>query len=305
MEQETKTILSVARAFKNYIESEGVAKKTLNNLKYLSENDHLVNILFSKLKNSNQRIKVIFATYFMFLRDNISAELLSKIINNLYKYEIQIYDDYEKKEVECENCGGSGEEHCDSCDGTGQIECRSCDGTKKEECYECDGSGAETCGNCDGDGKVEEWDDSLEDDVEVTCDECAGAGKENCRVCDGEKEIDCGTCEGEGEEECRDCGGHGQTECENCYGSGTEESYDEYFDIGYMSIVVVGSSILKFENTKMTLEEYEELNANDKIFSYELTIVNYTDLDDISYEDRFKMEDFDEPFIKFGDIYKI
>ena len=305
MDQETKTILSVARAFKNYIESEGVDKKTLNNLKYLSENDHLVNILFSKLKNSNQRIKVIFATYFMFLRDNISAELLSKIINNLYKYEIQIYDDYEKKEVECEYCGGSGEEHCDSCDGTGQIECRSCDGTKKEECYECDGSGDETCGNCDGDGKVEEWDDSLEDDVEVTCDECAGAGKENCRVCDGEKEIDCGTCEGEGEEECRDCGGYGQTECENCYGSGTEESYDEYFDIGYMSIVVVGSSILKFENTKMTLEDYEELNANDKIFSYELTIVNYTDLDDISYEDRFKMEDFDEPFIKFGDIYKI
>jgi hypothetical protein len=241
----------------------------------------------------------------MFLRDNISAELLSKIINNLYKYEIQIYDDYEKKEVECEYCGGSGEEHCDSCDGTGQIECRSCDGTKKEECYECDGSGAETCGNCDGDGKVEEWDDSLEDDVEVTCDECDGAGKENCRVCDGEKEVDCGTCEGDGEESCRDCGGHGQTECENCYGSGTEESYDEYFDIGYMSIVVVGSGILKFENTKMTLDEYEELNANDKIFSYELTIVNYTDLDDISYEDRFKMEDFDEPFIKFGDIYKI
>jgi len=305
MDQETKTILSVARAFKNYVESEGVAKKTLNNLKYLSENDHLVNILFSKLKNSNQRIKTIFATYFMFLRDNISAELLSKIINNLYRYDIEIYDDYEKKEVECEYCGGSGEEHCDSCDGTGQIECRSCDGTKKEECYECDGSGAETCGNCDGDGKVEEWDDSLEDDVEVTCDECAGAGKENCRVCDGEKEIDCGTCEGEGEEECRDCGGYGQTECENCYGSGTEESYDEYFDIGYMSIVVVGSGILKFDNNKMTLEKYEELNANDKIFSYELTIANYTDLDDMDYEDRFKMEDFDEPFVKFRDIYKI
>jgi hypothetical protein len=89
------------------------------------------------------------------------------------------------------------------------------------------------------------------------------------------------------------------------YGSGTEESNDEYFDIGYMSIVVVGSGILKFENTKMTLEKYEELNANDKIFSYELTTVNYTDLDDMDYEDRFKMEDFDEPFVKFGDVYKV
>jgi hypothetical protein len=55
----------------------------------------------------------------------------------------------------------------------------------------------------------------------------------------------------------------------------------------------------------MTLEKYEELNANDKIFSYELTIANYTDLDDMDYEDRFKMEDFDEPFVKFGDVYKI
>jgi hypothetical protein len=241
----------------------------------------------------------------MFLRPNISAEVLSKIINNLYTYEIQIYDDYERKEVECTYCGGSGEERCDSCDGSGEIECRSCDGTGKEECYECDGSGAETCGNCDGDGKDEVYDDSTGEDVEVQCDECAGSGKENCRYCDGEREVDCSTCEGNGEESCRDCGGYGQTECENCYGSGTEESNEEYFNIGYMSIVVVGSGIIKFENTKMTLKEYEELNANDKIFSYELTIVNFSDLDDMDYEDRFKMEDFDEPFVKFGDVYKI
>jgi len=25
----------------------------------------------------------------------------------------------------------------------------------------------------------------------------------------------------------------------------------------------------------------------------------------MDYEDRFKMEDFDEPFVKFGDVYKI
>jgi hypothetical protein len=304
MDQETKTILSVARAFKNYIETES-GVKTMNNLKHLSENDHLVKVLFSKLQNNNQRIKAIFATYFMTLRPNISVEVLTKIINNLYKYEIEIYDDTSRKEVECTYCGGSGEDRCDSCDGSGEIECRSCDGTGKEECYECDGSGAETCGNCDGDGKDEVYDDSTGEDVEVQCDECAGSGKENCRYCDGEREVDCSTCEGNGEESCRDCGGYGQTECENCYGSGTEESNEEYFNIGYMSIVVVGSGIIKFENTKMTLKEYEELNANDKIFSYELTIVNFSDLDDMDYEDRFKMEDFDEPFVKFGDVYKI
>jgi len=72
-----------------------------------------------------------------------------------------------------------------------------------------------------------------------------------------------------------------------------------------MTIVVVGSGILKFENTKMTLEEYEELNANDKIFSYELTVANFTDFDDIDEEDRYKMEDFDEPFVKIRDVYKV
>ena len=303
MDQETKTILSVARAFKNYVESEG-GKKTLNNLKYLSENDHLVKVLFSKLQNGNQRIKTIFATYFMLLRTDIKPEVIVKIINNLYKYEIEIYDDTRRKEVECGYCGGSGEDRCDSCDGDGKIECRSCDGTGKEDCYECDGSGAETCGECDGDGKVEEYDDEGED-VEVQCDECAGSWKVNCRTCDGEREIDCVSCEGDGEEECRECGGYGQTECENCYGSGTEETNEEYFEIGYMTIVVVGSGILKFENTKMTLEEYEELNANDKIFSYELTVANFTDFDDIDEEDRYKMEDFDEPFVKIRDVYKV
>ena len=303
MDQETKTILSVAKAFKNYVESEGT-KKTLNNLKYLSEKDHLVGVLFSKLQNSRQRIKTIFATYFMLLRGNIKPELIEKIINNLYQYEIEIYDDTRTKEVECHGCGGAGQNDCYSCDGTGNVECDSCDGSGKEECYDCSGSGTEDCGECDGDGKVEEYDDEG-DEVEVQCGECVGSGKVNCVSCDGEREINCGTCEGDRELECRDCGGYGTVDCEYCYGSGTEETREEYFEIGHMGIVVVGSKIMKFENTKMTLEEYEELNANDKIFTYELTIANYSDMDDIDEEDRYKMEDFDEPFVIFKDVYKI
>jgi hypothetical protein len=264
----------------------------------------LVRVLFSKLQNGNQRIKTIFATYFMLLRGNIKPELIGKIINNLYQYEIEIYDDTRRKEVECGNCGGAGEKECYSCDGTGNVECDSCDGTGKEECFDCDGSGTESCGECDGDGKVEDVDDEGED-IEVQCDECVGSGKVNCRYCDGESEVNCGTCEGNREVECRDCGGYGQVECDYCYGSGTEETSEEYFEIGYMGIVVVGSGIMKFENTKMTLEKYEELNANDKIFTYELTIANYSDMDDIDEEDRYKMEDFNEPFVIFKDVYKI
>jgi hypothetical protein len=55
----------------------------------------------------------------------------------------------------------------------------------------------------------------------------------------------------------------------------------------------------------MTLREYEELNMNDKIFTYELTVANYSDMDDIDEEDRYNMEDFDEPFVKFGDVFKV
>ena len=65
--------------------------------------------------------------------------------------------------------------------------------------------------------------------------------------------------------------------------------------------------ILERDRTEMRrqLDKYEELNANDKIFSYELTIVNFSDMDDMDYEDRYKMEDFNEPFVKFGDVFKI
>jgi hypothetical protein len=44
---------------------------------------------------------------------------------------------------------------------------------------------------------------------------------------------------------------------------------------------------------------------NDKIFTYELTVANYSDMDDIDEEDRYNMEDFNEPFVKFGDVFKI
>ena len=93
MDQETKTILSVARAFKNYIESEGVAKKTLNNLKYLSENDHLVNILFS-MKSQNIFSMLIESLIFI-SNKSIISEFLSKkrsdIIIIVFKRDFLIY----------------------------------------------------------------------------------------------------------------------------------------------------------------------------------------------------------------------
>jgi hypothetical protein len=72
-----------------------------------------------------------------------------------------------------------------------------------------------------------------------------------------------------------------------------------------MSIVVLGSKIKKFEDTDMTLEKFEELNANDGAFSYELTISDYNDIDDYDYEDRMQIEAFNDDFVKIGDVLKL
>jgi hypothetical protein len=72
-----------------------------------------------------------------------------------------------------------------------------------------------------------------------------------------------------------------------------------------MSIVVLGSKIKKFEDTEMTLEKFEELNANNSAFSYELTIADYYEIDDYDYEDRMHIESFNDDFVKIGDVLKL
>ena len=290
---EVKKILSVARTFKNYIQSEEPGIKTLNNLKRISENDHLVKVLFSKLNTHREKVKTIFATYFMIRNPKIPTDGLVKIISNLYEYQIQIFTELTKKIMDCSYCDGGGQEGCYECDGDGQVECPSCDGLGKEDCSNCSGSGEET-----------DYDDEGEE-IEVECSSCDGSGKEACSNCSGAGNYECNECEGSRYISCSDCGGEGDAQCSNCDGSGDEESTEDYFNINYMSIVVLGSKIKKFEDTEMTLEKFEDLNANDSTFSYELIITNYNDIDDYDYDDRMKMEDFNDDFVKIGDVLKL
>ena len=62
-----------------------------------------------------------------------------------------------------------------------------------------------------------------------------------------------------------------------------------------------------YENavTRNLKQRIDSLNMNDKIFTYELTVANYSDMDDIDEEDRYNIEDIDEPFVKFGDVFKV
>jgi len=303
-QEEIRKILSIAKTFKNYIESEEMGIKTLNNLKRISDNDHLVNVLFSKLNTHREKVKTIFATYFMIRNPKIPTDGLVKIISNLYEYQIQIFTELTKKTMDCSYCDGGGQEGCYECDGEGQVECPSCDGVGKEDCYECDGSGKEDCSNCNGSGEETDYDDEGEE-IEVECSSCDGSGKEECSNCSGVGNYECNECDGSQNVSCSDCGGGGDVQCSNCDGSGEEESTEDYYNINYMSIVVLGSKIKKFEDTEMTLEKFEELNANDSTFSYELIISNYNDIDDYDYEDRMQMEDFSDDFVKIGDVLKL
>ncbi|AXV09921.1 hypothetical protein DVS28_b0151 (plasmid) [Euzebya pacifica] len=79
---------------------------------------------------------------------------------------------------ECGSCSGDGGEHedvdCADCGGTGETECVLCDGDV--DCESCDGTGQEACEDCHGSGTTSEW---------VDCGYC-----EDGKAVDGEEVAD-------------------------------------------------------------------------------------------------------------------
>lgn len=70
------------------------------------------------------------------------------------------------KEIECENCSGSGETICNRCGGTGSLPGFATFGGGFTSCDVCIGSGYVPCLKCDGNGSNEEWADNEETDEE-------------------------------------------------------------------------------------------------------------------------------------------
>ncbi len=66
------------------------------------------------------------------------------------------------KEIECENCSGSGETICNRCGGTGSLPGFATFGGGFTSCDVCIGSGYIPCLKCDGNGSNEEWIDEEE-----------------------------------------------------------------------------------------------------------------------------------------------
>lgn len=112
---------------------------------------------------------------------------------------------YEKAEVECNNCRGTGElrerPKCRSCGGSGKIKIESPrDLFSKVRCDSCGGSGrsegfSRSCPKCHGNGKVEIW---------CRCHRCGGYGT----ISSGSSET-CSACNGKGSHKCERCGGRG------------------------------------------------------------------------------------------------
>lgn len=150
--------------------------------------DEILTLLTSKMDQDTKR--AISFMVFLYSKNKNLDESVSHVLENYIYMDVIHYDNFDYKNVECNECNGRGNESCDRCDGSGNEDCDSCDGNGIITCPECDGSGedseGESCNTCDGDG-------------EVMCPDCNGDGQTRCSYCDGDGELDCGYCDGEGD----------------------------------------------------------------------------------------------------------
>ena len=120
-------VLKLAKTLANYLESER-EYFSLKKIQKIISKDHILNVLMERAPLNSDKVKVIYATWFLLNRPNFKPETIIQIISNLYVIIIDWYDDTGTIKTECGNCGGDGYEDCDECDGNGRVDCRTCDG---------------------------------------------------------------------------------------------------------------------------------------------------------------------------------
>jgi len=272
-------------------------------LKNLVKQDHLVQLLISKATTDIDKIKVLYITFFI-LNRNIENEQIENILNNLYVLTVYLYEDKNHIDVECDECGGSGEQECRECSGDGSIDCRYCDGDGEIECYDCYGEKTEECRWCDGSGTETEEDDEGEE-IEVACSSCDGKGTEDCRSCGGQGSYECEECGSRGTESCGECGGYGQVSCEYC-NDGYVETSEEYYNVEKRTIVMYGTNADQYVGKIMTTDEYSEIEYDDEIFEYELTLNSrHIQEENYDYEEKRRQFDMDDDFVQIEDLVEL
>jgi len=202
--------------------------------------DEIMMILTSRLPTDTKRALSFMVSLYS---ENKNLDEVVKFVKDNYIYmDVIHYDNFETKDMECEECGGRSYESCERCDGSGNEDCDECDSTGNVTCPDCEGSGedseGDTCYNCNGDG-------------DVFCSECNGGGNFNCSDCGGEGTLDCGYCDG----------------------NGSIESTHKYFDksVGFIATISPDARQLP-SDTILTDEQVETLFGSQ--------VIKQIDLDD-------------------------
>lgn len=159
-------LIKIAQRLQHHINS-----SDLNDIfEKFSKDDNISEIL--KKLDGEQIIKLCFLVWGV--KNKMDPQEVSNLVDiELFAYSIVEFHEYDVQ-IDCDDCGGSGNVTCDYCDGRGSTDCET----------------------CDGDGEVEL--DSEEEYEMVTCSDCNGSGHESCDYCYGSGEVDCTNCYGGG-----------------------------------------------------------------------------------------------------------
>jgi hypothetical protein len=262
-------------------------------LAHTVKTDHIIEMFLSKL-SLYDKVRVIYYTYFLskgFKQDDIFI-----LLDKIYIYTVEDYEEKSYVDLECDACYGDGYVECDSCDGSTRETCSTCDGEETVDCDSCNGEGTQECGYCDGKGSETEEDDEG-DETEVECVHCDGEGTEKCDSCGGSGNFECYSCGGKGFEDCRQCDGNGSESCDYCEGSGQVQSDEEYYTSHYTTYrTTLDNLIFSFE------EPMEDDNRIDEL-EYEMTLSSRMGHSDILVSDidsEYDTDDWDRVVVVIG-----
>ena len=253
-------------------------------LSHTVKNDHIIEMFLSKL-DLYDKVRVMYYTYF--LSKGYKQDDIFILLDKIYIYTVEDYDEKSYVDHECNECYGDGYVECSSCDGSAREDCSSCDGDTTVDCDSCNGSGTEECGYCDGKGSETEEDDEG-DETEVECVHCDGRGTEDCDSCGGSGNFECHSCDGKGFEDCSHCEGNGNEPCEYCDGAGQAQSNEEYYTSHYTTYrTTLDNLIFSFE------EPMEDEGRIDEL-EYEMTLSSSNGTLDILVSDIDSEYDTDD-----------
>ena len=262
-------------------------------LAHTVKTDHIIEMFLSKL-SLYDKVRVIYYTYFLskgFKQDDIFI-----LLDKIYIYTVEDYEEKEYVDHECNECYSNGYVDCSSCDGSARETCGTCDGEETVDCDSCNGEGTQECGYCDGKGSETEEDDEG-DETEVECVHCDGEGTEKCDSCGGSGNFECYSCGGKGFEDCRQCDGNGSESCDYCEGSGQVQSDEEYYTSHYTTYrTTLDNLIFSFE------EPMEDDNRIDEL-EYEMTLSSRMGHSDILVSDidsEYDTDDWDRVVVVIG-----